>query len=123
MRWTRLFAALVALLASGRSTTAQVTTGRIAGTVTDSANATAIASATITVVGTRLGGISGADGRFTIADVPAGAQRLRVTRLGFTPLDETVQVTAGQVSTIAVRLRSAATTLSQVVVVGYGSQR
>src|SRR5215211_1645815 len=107
MRWTRLFAGLVALVASSRSATAQVATGRITGTVTDSANATPVAGANVTVMGTRLGAVAGAGGRFTVADVPAGTQRVRVTRLGFSPVEATVEVAAGQVATLTVTLRPA----------------
>jgi len=123
MRWTRILASLVVLVTSARVSTAQVATGRISGTVTDSANNSPISGASIAVVGTRLGATSGTDGRFMINDVPTGTHRVRATRLGFTPAEDTVQMTPGQTAIVAVRLHSVATTLSQVVVVGYGTQR
>ena len=66
----RSFAALAGLLAPLALATAQ--TGRISGTVTDSAKI-AVAGAQIMVVGTPFRGISNDAGRFTIPGVPVGS--------------------------------------------------
>jgi hypothetical protein len=52
-----------------------------------------ISNVAITVVGTTLGARSGADGKFTINEVPAGAQRLRAARIGYSPADQLVNLT------------------------------
>ena len=46
---------------------AQAGTGRVTGTVTDSANGQPIPGVNILVVGTRFGAATGPDGRYTIA--------------------------------------------------------
>ncbi|HYD51911.1 MAG TPA: TonB-dependent receptor plug domain-containing protein, partial [Gemmatimonadaceae bacterium] len=126
MRWMQGFTkafVLAALLAPAVG--AQVPTGptgRIAGTVVDSTSSAPLTSATISVVGTRVGGQTGADGRFTIIGAPAGAQQIRVQRLGYAPVTQSVNVPAGGVVTVQVPMRVQAVMLSQVVSVGYGTQ-
>jgi len=57
-------------------------TRRVTGTVTVSGSNEPVGSASVQVVGTTLGGIADGDGHFSVS-VPAGAQQLRVRRIGF----------------------------------------
>ena len=57
--------------------------GTITGTVRNADTGDPITGATITVVGTGLSTTSGADGTFTIGNVPAGVQTLNVSATGF----------------------------------------
>lgn len=88
----------------------------VTGTVTDSAGAPLV-GVTIQVKGTSLGTASDAQGRFTL-DVPDTAT-LIVSYVGF----ETREVAIKGQTPLHIILRSAATALNQVVVVGYGTQR
>lgn len=60
-------------------------TGRIVGRILDGQTGQGIPQVTIQVVGTRLGAISGVDGRYTITRVPAGTVTLHVRLIGFGP--------------------------------------
>jgi len=94
-------------------------TGIIAGTVTDSATGAAISGAQASIVGTTLGAVTGADGRFTITRVPAGTHRLQIRRLGFQMREVAgVVVAAGARVPVDVRLRAAPLQLEAVVSTG-----
>ena len=122
VRW--LCVALVAGLAFGRTAHAQDGgTGTITGRVTDSTSQQPIGSVTVSVVGTRVGGITRDDGTYTIVNVPAGNQRVRVTRIGYTARTQDVTIASGGTTTLNFTLNTVATQLNQVVVVGYGQQR
>ena len=99
--------------------------GTVAGLVTDSRTRLVIAGAQIEVLGTRLGGTSGADGRYRIAGVPAGSQVIVARRIGYTSERQTVTVADNQQATADFRLEAAAYSLEQVVVTGTagGEQR
>lgn len=121
VRW--LCVALVAGLALGRTAGAQEGTGTLTGRVSDSTSRNPIGSVTVSIVGTRLGAISREDGSYTIAAVPAGTQRVRVTRIGYQAREQDVTITAGGATTLNIALNVVATQLRGEVIVGYGSQR
>ena len=106
--------ALVPLLAQGTATG----TGRVTGTVTDSASGRALGQVQIQVAGTRLGTLTDEAGRFSVANVPAGAQTVEARRLGYLPVTRRVTVTAGGTSEVAMAMRTAALTLQAVVTTG-----
>jgi TonB-linked SusC/RagA family outer membrane protein len=118
-RWTLLVAAAL-LLPPGMRADAQ--TGRIAGTVTAREGAQPLAGATLMVIGTQIGTQSGADGRYSLVNVPAGVQRVRVQRLGFAADTGSVTVVAGQTATLNFAIETRAVLLEGVVSVGYGTQ-
>jgi TonB-linked SusC/RagA family outer membrane protein len=97
-------------------------TGQIAGAVT-SETGQPLAGASISIPGTAIGTLTGANGRFTVSGVPAGQQSVRVTLIGYTEETQAVQVVAGQVATTNFQLASQALELEGVVAVGYGTQR
>src|SRR5262249_17035797 len=76
------------------------TTGTITGVVRSTASGNPpVAGATISVAGTSLSTTSGGDGSYTLANVPAGAQRLNASKTGFRTATVSVTVTAGQTVT------------------------
>jgi hypothetical protein len=89
--------------------------GIVEGTVRDAGGAP-VDNARIQVVGTHLGVLSAADGRFTVHNVPAGRHTLRVMRLGFRAAEYSVTVTGGNTEHIALGMDAAPTPLAQVVV-------
>ncbi len=105
----------VALFAVGQSlssaTERQVT---VTGKVTDK-NGEAIIGANISVPGTSIGTITDMDGNYTLT-VPQGAT-LQISYIGYV----TLKIKAG--SQDIIQLSEDAETLSEVVVVGYGSQK
>ncbi len=88
----------------------------ITGTVTDQ-NGEGLIGATVLVKGTSAGTITDVDGSYSIR-VPEGATTLVFSYTGF----EAQDVVIGASNIVDVSLRDARTTLSEVVVVGYGTQ-
>lgn len=74
-----------ALLLAATSLNAQQSFGRVEGVVTDADTHKPIADAGVQIVGTTLGTMSRADGRFSIGKVPAGTVTIQVRRLGYQP--------------------------------------
>lgn len=126
MRWLRMSAVLSPLFAGligAGALGAQVATGVVTGRVVDSASQAPVVAARVTVVGGNQAVRTGSGGQYTITGVPIGLQRIRVTRLGFAPSEETVQVTDGQTVQRDFVLLTQAISLETVVAVGYGTQR
>ncbi len=59
--------------------------GSITGVVKDVATGLPLDRVNVTIMGTALGWTTGSDGRYTIANVPAGIVTLHATRLGYVP--------------------------------------
>jgi iron complex outermembrane receptor protein len=101
----------------------QDSTGTITGEVTDVGTQQGLAGVIIRVLGTPFGTQTRPNGGFTLTTVPAGVHRLRVTRIGYTPLEQEVTVVAGSVTPANLALHAQAAILEPVVVTGYGTQR
>lgn len=107
--------AFVALLLAAAPLAAQA--GQITGRVVDAATGRPLASARVAVQGLPLAASTRVDGRYQITGVPAGAQALSVTRLGYASKTVTdVSVTAGGTVTQDVTLSAAALLLEAVTV-------
>ena len=102
---------------------AQETTGTITGRVIDGPTQQPLAAVTVVIEGTQRGTLSRPDGVFLLSGVPAGTHSLRATRIGYDPVTQQVTVTAGGTTTTDFTLTPAAVVLSQMVTVGYGTQR
>ncbi|MEO8620208.1 MAG: TonB-dependent receptor [bacterium] len=111
--------ALAILVAGARASRAQGATGSIQGVVRSETGP--LEGANVSIVGTPLGALTHADGRYSIVNIPPGAHTLRVVRLGFTRRDLPIAITTGQALTQNIDLKEAAVSLEQVVVTGYGS--
>src|SRR5215203_906272 len=119
LRLGGLVAALLATTGLASRATAQQT-ATIRGTVTDSASGRGIGGAQVTVTGTTRGGLTNDAGAYIIRDVPVGTATVRAQRIGFTPANHQVTLTPAGV-TADFSLVASARTLSEVVVVGYGT--
>jgi TonB-linked SusC/RagA family outer membrane protein len=89
----------------------------VQGVVTDS-KGEPLPGATVLVKGTTVGSTTGPDGNFQIA-MPAGSTTLVVSFVG----SKSQEVVVGSQTTVRVALESAAQSLDDVVVVGYGTAR
>jgi TonB-linked SusC/RagA family outer membrane protein len=89
---------------------------RVTGKVINTENSTPVEGASVQVKGTSKGTRTNADGNFSIE--AASGQTLVLTGIGFTPKEVIVSGTFMEIS-----LQSTASNLSEVVVVGYGTQR
>src|SRR5690606_5540437 len=102
---------------------AQAQTGTITGRVLDAGTQQPIASAQISVVGTTTGAISDNTGRYIIRGVRPGTVELRVLRVGFGQVEDSVTVVAGQETTKDITMQSVAFSLNPVVTTATGEQR
>ena len=75
--------------------------GTIAGQVFESSGRSGLGAVTLVVEGTRLGGATGADGRFRIVGVPAGPHVLVARRIGYEQQRRPITVAAGTETTVA----------------------
>ena len=95
--------------------TVQAQDRQITGKITDRANGSPMVGATITVKGTTISTSTEVDGTFRLS-VPASARTLVITSIGF----QTAEVAV--TDNVSVSLVTGNDALSEVVVVGYGSQ-
>ena len=113
---------LLLLAGFGFPSGAYAQTGSVSGRVTDSKNQ-GIPGATVLIEGTSLGSSSNVDGTFNLQNVPAGAQTLVISFIGYNSVRRPVTVVAGQNTEATASLTENTTQLSEAVVVGYGTQR
>ena len=90
----RLWNACLAMLLWAASVQAQAT-GTIVITVIDDDSGDALETALVYVPALDVGGVSDAQGRFTIADVPVGAHEVQAELIGYSTATATVAVQAG----------------------------
>src|SRR5690349_8563025 len=109
---------LLLALSTAPPLAAQGNTGTIRGTLTRAGTSDPVAGAQVFIVGGRLGGVTTADGRYSILEVPGGTHTVRVRALGFQPIEKAVQVATGQTATADFALTSAPVSLDEVVVTG-----
>jgi len=100
---------------------AQATTGTLRGRVTDAASGRGIPEVQVTIGGTRLGVVTGQQGEFSLTSVPTGSRALEVRRIGYQPVERTLNVTAGDNDLGTITLNVSAVNLSEVVVTGTGT--
>ena len=123
MSWANRLVLVAFLLLLPHAARAQVQTGRVTGTVTDSSTGQPVTGANVLIVGTRFGARPRvSDGRFVVSGVPVGPQQVRVQRIGFTPQTTTVTVVADQATGVSFQLKPQSVQLDAVVSVGYGAQ-
>jgi len=89
---------LLTLLVSAEASAQRRVTGRVLGT-----SGEPVQAASVNVQGTTIGGYTGEDGRFTLNNVPAGAQVLVVRRIGYRRVMQPLQATSDQVDATMVK--------------------
>ncbi|HVU85656.1 MAG TPA: carboxypeptidase-like regulatory domain-containing protein, partial [Puia sp.] len=109
--------ALMLLLILFTAFNLQAQTRPVTGKVLASENDSALASATVRVRGTTTAVSTAADGSFTINAAPNAV--LEISTVGYA----SQEVSLGNQTSITVRLVSEASSLQQIVVVGYGTQK
>lgn len=123
MKFVRVLgAAAVAMLWTVQAS-AQGAVGTITGKVVDSVSQAPIEGAAVTLVGTQRGTLTRVDGGYTLSGAPAGAQTVRISRIGYAAFTQAITVPAGGNVTVNGSLHPVAAFLSEVVTVGYGTQR
>src|SRR6266436_4480786 len=110
-RWAALVAAALALPAI-----ASAQQGTISGTVTDQTSSQPIVGARVGVVGTTFVTQTNAEGRYTLARIPAGMATLRVSAIGYAAATPSVTVADGATVTHDVGLKLQPYSLDEIVV-------
>lgn len=93
-------------------------TKTIAGKVTDQNDGSTLIGVSVRVKGTKGGTVTGVDGTFRLS-VPNDATSLEISYIGY----QTVSVDITGKTTVNVSLKNDQTSLGEVVVVGYGTQK
>ncbi|HWG35279.1 MAG TPA: SusC/RagA family TonB-linked outer membrane protein [Gemmatimonadaceae bacterium] len=107
-------ASVVGISKGSRSVVAAVVSGR----VSEEGSGRPLTSAQVSIEGTRLGAITGDDGRYRIVGVPAGSQKINVRLIGYAAQQTTVAAPDdGDLEVNFVLVRQAIS-LSQVLVTG-----
>jgi TonB-linked SusC/RagA family outer membrane protein len=119
MRLRRVFSFLALLLLAPLTAWGQGTS-IIRGRITDAATGAPLVGVQVRVEGTPIGGVTDADGSFTITGAPAGARVLTTRRLGYGPARATITVPASGDISQNFTLDKVATTLNDVVVTALG---
>lgn len=91
----------------------------VSGQVTDQTTGRPLAGAQVTLGGTSLRAVTGADGRYGIANVPAGSYNLTASLIGYGDVRrDGIRVAAGTPSVVNFQMTSQALTLDELVVTG-----
>src|SRR5262245_60661950 len=107
-----------ALLALSAASDASGQTGSLRGTVRNSETNGTLAGAQIAIETLRIGTVANADGRYTLASVPAGTHTLTVTLIGFAPERRSVTVAANEAAVADFLLKTQVLSMSELVVTG-----
>jgi TonB-linked SusC/RagA family outer membrane protein len=111
---------LLAVVALPAPVAAQL--GTVSGTVTDQTTGQPIVGARVGVVGTTLITQSNAEGRYTLARIPAGPVTLRVSAIGYAAATPAVTVVSGEIVAQNVGLKLQPFSLDEIVVTATGEQ-
>ncbi len=95
----------------------------ITGRVTDARTSQGIATALVTIIGTRLTALTGDSGQYRITGVAPGTYTVTARRIGYTPGTQSVAVAADADVTVNFALTVAPTQLDAVVVTVTGEHR
>ena len=95
----------------------------ITGRVTDVASGAPVEAAQIRVLGTTLGALADADGRYTIRGVPAGTVELRALRVGYAEQKRAITAEPGATTTADFTMRAVSIQLAPVVTTATGQER
>ena len=109
---------MILLLALPAAHAQAESTGTIVGTVVDAEKAMTLELAQVYIAALNKSAVWGADGRFTMADVPAGAHLLAAELIGYKRATTTVVVVAGETATVELELTAKAVELEEMVVTG-----
>jgi TonB-linked SusC/RagA family outer membrane protein len=93
-------------------------TGSVRGAVTELGTERPLQGVQVFVEGTSVGTLTDQNGRFLLVNVPAGAQTVRATLIGFAQAERPVEVVAGQTAALSIRLESQAIAMQEIVVTG-----
>jgi len=93
-------------------------TGKITGVITDTQSKEPLVGVSVQIVGTTMGAQTNEDGRYTILNVPVGTYVLKISAVGYAPVEVgNVEVSADLASYQSHSMTSQVTDLNQVITV------
>ncbi len=95
-------------------------TGTVQGRVVDQNSGQPLSSAQISVEGTGVGGLTNAQGRFLLLNVPAGQRTVQAVLIGYGTAEQAVTVQPGQTATVNLSMATSALEMNEIVVTGTG---
>jgi len=101
---------------------AHAQTSEITGTVTDSESGNSLPGVNVVIEGTTQGAATNSDGQYSISGLDPGEYELRASFVGYQAVTKTIEVGAGETTTVDFALQPSAQKLEDLVVVGYGRQ-
>ena len=96
--------------------------GRVSGRVVNARTQVPLSSVRVHVVGTEIGVMTNADGRYELLGVAAGTHDVRAQRIGYRSSTQAVDAPSSGAATVDFGLGAEALALEQIVVTGTGSQ-
>jgi TonB-linked SusC/RagA family outer membrane protein len=94
-------------------------TGSIGVTATDRQSGQALSGIQIRVLNTSIGGLTDANGRFVLSNVPVGTHTVVASSIGYNEVRRTnIQVTAGGLTPVTVELEQAVLSLQEIIATG-----
>jgi TonB-dependent SusC/RagA subfamily outer membrane receptor len=111
------------VLALAPTAKSQQAYGSVTGLVTDAGTKLPVSDLRVMIVGTTIGTSTNAEGRYTLARVPAGQVSIRAIRVGYQQQVKPVDITAGQSATLDFVMAQAAVQLTEIVTTATGEQR
>ena len=113
----RVLTVLSVLLALSLVPVQASTGGKIAGVVTDATTGDALPNANIIVVDSEMGTTADEKGRFFILNVPTGTYTLRVTYIGYAPIQiQDLIVSTGLTSSVDIGMASAKIQVDEMII-------
>lgn len=109
---------LAALLFLASESAAGQATGQITGLVRDVQTNEPLSQVQINIVGTNLGSLTRADGRFIILNIRPGSHELQAQRIGMSTAVQQVDVVAGETIELSLTMERTVLGLDEIVVTG-----
>lgn len=109
---------LLASLRESRSRELRQQTGTVQGRIVDAQTEHGLAGAQVQAVGTGIGTLADAQGRYVLNGVPAGERVIEVQRIGYRPRSEPIELASGATFTLDFRLQEAPVAMDALVVTG-----
>jgi len=96
---SKLLVVLTVFICLVSGTVLSAVSGRITGVIISSETGDVVPGVNVSVIGTSLGGVTNANGKYTILNVPVGTYTIRISSVGFTTLEvSNVSVSVGLAS-------------------------
>jgi TonB-dependent starch-binding outer membrane protein SusC len=99
---------------------AEYLTGTITGIVTDGGTQRPLGSVQVSIPELQVGTLTGANGRYSLNEVPAGTHDVEFRIIGYATITESVSLTSGGTVQLDVQMRDRAIDLDEIVVTGTG---